>query len=144
MKNSNGEIFGFVIHDVARLLRWTFDRQSQELGLTRAQWSVLAHLYRREGIQQAELALLMDISPITIARQLDRLEAHAWIEKRNDPKDRRAKLVFLTPKAKPMIKELSNLGQKVSKFALRSIDAKEENAFMATLLQIRENLKNSY
>lgn len=143
MKDEKNENFGFVIHDVARLLRWTFDHQSQELGLTRAQWSVLAHLHRRDGIQQKDLALLMDIKPITLARQLDRLEANTWVERRNDPNDRRAKLVFLTPKAKPMIKKLSNLGQEVSKLAHRGIGAKEEKAFMVTLLRVRENLTNS-
>ncbi|MGB4247523.1 MAG: MarR family transcriptional regulator, partial [Pseudohongiellaceae bacterium] len=65
---------GFAIHNVARLLRWSFDRQSQEIGLTRAQWSVLAHLHRGDGIQQKTLAQLMDIKPITLARHLDRLE----------------------------------------------------------------------
>lgn len=143
MKMKKSENFGFVIHDVSRLLRWAFDRQSQELGLTRAQWSVLAHLHRRDGIQQKDLALLMDIKPITLARHLDRLEANTWVERRNDPNDRRAKLIFLMPKAKPMIKKLSNLGQEVSKLALRGIGANEEKAFMVTLLRVRDNLTNS-
>lgn len=141
MKKS--ENFGFVIHDVSRLLRWAFDRQSRELGLTRAQWSVLAHLYRRDGIQQKDLALLLDIKPITLARHLDRLEADTWIERRNDPDDRRAKLIFLTLKAVPMISKLSKLGHEVSKVALQGITAKEEKAFMSTLLQIRENLTDT-
>lgn len=143
MKIDRNENFGFVIHDVARLLRWTFDRQSQDLGLTRAQWSVLAHLYRRDGIQQKDLALLLDIKPITLARQLDRLEANAWVKRRNDPNDRRAKLIFLTPKAKPMIRKLSNVGHEVSKLALRGITVKDEDAFIGTLLRIRENLTNT-
>ena len=143
MKTDIRDNFGFVIHDVARLLRWDFDRKSQELGLTRAQWSVLAHLYRGDGIQQKSLARLMDIKPITLVNHLDRLEVNNWIERRDDPDDRRAKRVFLTPKAEPMIKALSKLGQKVRVNALHGIDAREERAFMTTLLRIRENLRNN-
>ena len=140
MKTDINEGFGFVIHDVARLLRWSFDRQSQDLGLTRAQWSVLAHLFRGDGIQQKSLACLMDIAPITLARHLDHLEVDAWIERRDDPNDRRAKRVYLTPKAKPMIEKLGKLGQKIRKQALSGIDAKDEKIFLDVLLRIRENL----
>ena len=132
--------FGFALHDVARLLRWTFDRQSQSLGLTRAQWSVLAHLYRGEGLHQQTLARLMDIAPITLARQLDRLEADNWIERRDDPGDRRAKLIYLTQKSKPMIEKLSTLGKKVREQALAGISSADRKAFMTTLLKIRANL----
>ena len=41
--------FGFILHDVARLLRTTYDRRIRELGLTRSQWWVLTHLYRKAG-----------------------------------------------------------------------------------------------
>ena len=140
MKTDINEGFGFVIHDVARLLRWSFDRQSQDLGLTRAQWSVLAHLFRGDGIPQKSLACLMDIAPITLARHLDHLEVDAWIERRDDPNDRRAKRVYLTPKAKPMIEKLGKLGQKIRKQALSGIDAKDEKMFLDVLLRIRENL----
>ena len=44
---------GFLLHDVSRLLRKRFDRRARTIGLTRAQWSVLAHLSRNEGINQA-------------------------------------------------------------------------------------------
>lgn len=131
---------GFAIHDVARLLRWSFDRQSASLGLTRAQWSVLAHLSRRDGVQQKDLAQVMDITPITLARHLDRLEVDAWIERRDDPDDRRAKRVYLNAKARPMLDALSSLGQKVRETALQGISPDEEAQFMAVLLRIRENL----
>jgi MarR family transcriptional regulator for hemolysin len=140
LKEGLNESFGFALHDVARLLRWTFDRQSQSLGLTRAQWSVLAHLYRAEGVQQKTLAQLMDVAPITLARQLDRLETDSWIERRDDPQDRRAKLIYLTVKSKPMIKQLSKLGKRVREQALAGISTIDREVFMTTLLSIRENL----
>ncbi len=140
MNKNFDKSLGFAIHDVARLLRWSFDRQSQDIGLTRAQWSVLAHLHRGDGIQQKTLAHLMDIKPITLARHLDRLEVEAWIERRDDPDDRRAKRVYLHPKATPVIETLSRLAQKVRKQAMQGIGPEEEQRFMQTLLRIRSNL----
>ena len=140
MKKNFDKSLGFAIHDVARLLRWSFDRQSAHLGLTRAQWSVLAHLSRTDGVQQKTLAQVMDITPITLARHLDRLEVDAWIERRDDPDDRRAKRVFLNAKARPMLDALSTLSQKVRATALQGISAEEEVRFMDVLLRIRENL----
>lgn len=131
---------GFAIHDVARLLRISFDRQAANTGLTRAQWSVLVHLHRGNGVQQKTLANAMDISPITLARHLDRLEVDAWIERRDDPDDRRAKRVFLNPKAGPMIEMLSTLGQSVRAQAMTGITSQDEEIFMQVLLQIRTNL----
>lgn len=143
MKTNLDDTFSFAIHDVARLLRWSFDRQSQDLGLTRAQWSVLAHLYRGDGLQQKSLARIMDIAPITLARQLDRLEAGDWIQRRDDPSDRRAKMVYLTAKAVPMIARLADLAELVRGQALKGVSAEEEAQFISILSRIRENLSEA-
>lgn len=140
MNKNFDKSFGFAIHDVARLLRVSFDRQAANTGLTRAQWSVLAHLHRGNGVQQKTLAKVMDITPITLARHLDRLEVDAWIERRDDPEDRRAKRVFLNPKAGPMMEMLSTLGQSVRAQAMAGISQQDEDNFMQVLLQIRANL----
>lgn len=140
MNKNFDKSFGFAIHDVARLLRLAFDRQATGTGLTRAQWSVLAHLRRNNGVQQKTLATLMDITPITLARHLDRLEADGWIERRDDPEDRRAKRVFLNPKSEPMFEMMSDLGQYVRQLAMQGINAADEDVFMQVLLRVRSNL----
>ncbi|HDZ08309.1 MarR family winged helix-turn-helix transcriptional regulator [Pseudohongiella sp.] len=140
MNKNFDKSLGFAIHDVARLLRVSFDRQASGTGLTRAQWSVLAHLHRNNGVQQKTLACMMDITPITLARHLDRLEVDAWIERRDDPDDRRAKRVYLNPKAGPMMATLTTLGQRVRAQAMSGISPQDEEKFMQVLLQIRDNL----
>ncbi len=140
MKTAFDKSFGFAIHDVARLLRLSFDRQAAGTGMTRAQWSVLAHLRRSNGVQQKTLAQLMDITPITLARHLDRLEADGWIARRDDPEDRRAKRVILNPNAEPMLETMSSLGLTVLTQAMQGISAQEQAAFMDVLLRIRANL----
>src|ERR1051325_4929273 len=51
MQNSEQSI-GFLISDTARLMRRRFDQRARHLGLTHAQWQVLAHLQPYEGIKQ--------------------------------------------------------------------------------------------
>jgi DNA-binding MarR family transcriptional regulator len=65
--------FGFILHDVARLLRTVFDRRVKSLGLTRSQWWVLTHLFRNPGATQSELADVLEVEKATLGRLLDRL-----------------------------------------------------------------------
>ena len=106
------ESVGFLLNDVARLLRKRFEQRAraEELGLTRAQWQVLANLARREGINQSALAQHLDLEPITLVRILDRLEASGLVERRADPRDRRARNLFLTDAAHPLLDRIWAVG----------------------------------
>ena len=61
---------GFLIHDVARLMRKRFEQNARGLGLTRSQWQVVAFLSRNEGIQQGTLAELLRVSVIGWRRRI--------------------------------------------------------------------------
>ena len=65
--------FGFLLTDVARLMRTIYDRRVKSLGLTRSQWWVLNNLFRNQGVTQSELADLLEIEKPTLGRLLDRL-----------------------------------------------------------------------
>src|SRR2546423_11515199 len=98
--------FAFVLNDVARLLRTYADQRARRLGITRAQWGVMARLEHAEGLKQSELADILDLQPITLTRLVDRLCANGMIERRADPNDRRAKRLHLTPLARPLMDRL--------------------------------------
>src|SRR5919199_3052669 len=114
-----GRTLGFLLHDVARLLRKRFEQKARGLGLTRAQWQVLAHLAEREGIHQGALAEILEIEPITLVRILDRLQAAGLIERRPHARDRRIWLLHLTPKARPALAEIRELGRETRAEALQ-------------------------
>src|SRR3974390_333865 len=102
--------FAFTLHDVARLLRTYADHRAAEFGITRAQWAVMARLDRQEGLKQSELAEMLDLQPITLTPLLDRRGHNGLIERRADPQDRRAKRLYLTAAARPLLERLSDLG----------------------------------
>ena len=132
--------FGFILHDVARLLRVTFDRRIKELGLTRSQWWVLTHLFRNDGITQSKLADWLEIERPTLGRLLDRLEANGWVRREADTQDRRAKRLFLTNEVSPALRAMRTIAAGVRTDALLGLNADEQEAFVDTLLTIKANL----
>lgn len=142
MADNFDQSLGFVIHDVARMLRWEFDKRAQTIGLTRSQWSVLAYLLREDGVQQQRLAELMDLTPITLTGLLDRLERDGWVERRPDPEDRRAKRIFLTEKVLPVMKKIQSLGKQVRESALEGLSEAEQQKLISLLLRVRTNLSS--
>src|SRR5215468_6554111 len=118
----NNRELAFSINDVARLLRTYADHEARRFGMTRAKWAVLARLDRFEGLKQAELAEMLDLQPITLTRLLDGLANNGLIERRPDPDDRRAKRLFLTPAARPLLEHLGVVGEDIMAAVLDGLE----------------------
>jgi len=132
--------FGFLVHDVARLMRVAYDRRTRDLGLTRSQWWVLNHLYFNEGITQSALADVLDIEKPTLGRLLDRLEDKGWLERRADPSDRRAKRVYLTGNVQGLMRTLRQIAAVLRAEALAGLDEGEREQLLDTLRIVKTNL----
>jgi MarR family transcriptional regulator, transcriptional regulator for hemolysin len=133
--------FGFLIHDVARLFARRFnERALHVLGLTRTQCRLLGYLARNEGINQAGLADLLEIKPMTLVRQIDRMEEDGWIERRLDPDDRRARRLVLTDKARPIITGIAGLSNEVRREAFVGFAGREGDDFVDLLRRVHANL----
>jgi MarR family transcriptional regulator for hemolysin len=135
--------FAFTINDVARMLRTYADYRGSQFGVTRAQWAVLVRLDRFEGLKQSELAEMLDLQPITLTRLLDRLCDNGLIERRSDPNDRRAKRLFLTAAARPMLEQLGALGEDMMTTALAGVSRESVEQIVAQLAVVKENLRQA-
>ena len=133
---------GFLLSDVARQLRTVVDQRASEVGMTRAQWSVLSRLERTEGLKQNDLAAIVDIAPVTLGRIIDRLMAHGLVVRQTDPEDRRINRLFLTPAAHPVLERLSTMGEAVMCDALAGLDEMAIGLLSAHLSTIKTNLKS--
>jgi MarR family transcriptional regulator for hemolysin len=136
------ENIGFIIGDVSRMLRTVYDRRVEPLGLTRAQWRVLARISRKEGCTQTELAAELEIEKPTLGRLVDRLQANDWVERRADENDARTKRVFLTSRAHPLLDEMYSLADDVLDGAIAGLSGAQADQLLQSLLHVKSNLSD--
>jgi MarR family transcriptional regulator, transcriptional regulator for hemolysin len=134
------QLFGFVLHDVARLLRKTLDGYARDLKLTQAQWRTLTHLSRMQGCRQTDLAEILEVRPITLARLIDKMERSALVERRRHPTDRRAVQLHLTDDGEQVLKKLMSMAEVISEHAMSGLPEVDRKRLLASLMAMRDNL----
>ena len=132
--------FGYLLNDVTLLFRKHFDRRAVKFGLTRAQWRATKMLYHREGLRQTELAEFLEMEPIAVGRVIDRLQAAGFVERRADPKDRRAWRLYTTEQSRVIIDDMELIARELRKDATRGIDYAELEQALAVIGRIKDNL----
>ena len=136
----NPPTLGFLLHDVARLLKKRLEQHSRESGLTRSQWQILAYLAKNEGINQKGLAELLDIEPITLGRIVDKLETLRLIKRNPHPTDRRRWLLHLMPAARSRLEQAGEYGDVTRSEALAGVSEQDRQHLLKTLQALKENL----
>jgi DNA-binding MarR family transcriptional regulator len=125
----------------SRLLRNYIDHRAKERGTTRAQWIVLFRLRQNEGLSQVDLADVLELQPISLVRLLDRLVEHGLLERRHDPKDRRANRLFLTAKGRRLVDELDSLRDAIATDVLHDLSDDTLQTSLDTLREVKERIK---
>jgi len=131
----------FNLMDVARMMRTYADQRARQFGISRAQWTVLVRLDRFEGLKQSELAEVLELQPISLTRLLDRLAENGLIERRPDPKDRRANRLYLTPAARPLLDKLAKLSIEIMDQVLDGFDDDANERLLNALTSMKDNLR---
>jgi len=131
---------GFLIHDASRMRRNAFDHFMKPMGITRSQWWVIAHLSRKDGMVQTELAGLLDIGKVTLGGLVDRLGQGGWVERRQDADDRRARRVFLTAQSHELLQKMRAVERTLNRGVLRGLSHDERDQLAALLARVKVNL----
>ncbi len=137
-----GRTFGFLVQDVARLMKRHFERRARQTGLpiTRRQAAVLIHISRREGVSQAEIAGLLDMEPIALVRMLDKLCEEGLVERHAHPTDRRVRTLWLTEAAQPVLARILQINQEIRAEAFAGLAPAAQDAVIDALALVKENL----
>jgi MarR family transcriptional regulator, transcriptional regulator for hemolysin len=135
-----GVRIAFHIHDVSRMRRSAYDQIMKPLGVTRAQWWILAHLSRHDGMMQTQLANVLDVGKASVGTLLDRLEAIGLIERRADASDKRAKRVYMLRAAHQLMKKLTLEEAKFNDRILRGLSLAEREELLRMLSLIKREL----
>ncbi|MET0533175.1 MAG: MarR family transcriptional regulator [Steroidobacter sp.] len=132
--------FGFVLKNLERLYTKRFEALAQEQSLTLPQCKALYLLARNEGISQKRLAEIAEVEPMTLVRILDRMESDGWVERRPDPNDRRARTLYITSGAAPILEQIDKLSAQMRAEALAGLSADDRNQLMKLLEHVYENM----
>jgi MarR family transcriptional regulator for hemolysin len=126
----------------SRLLRNYIDHRAKGRGSTRAQWIVLFRLREQEGLSQVDLADVLELQPISLVRLLDRLVEHGLVERRHDPRDRRANRLFLTASGRQLANDLDSLRDSIATDVLQDIPVAAIETSLETLRDIKDRIKS--
>jgi Transcriptional regulators len=136
---------GFLLVDVARLLRRNFDGELAKggLGLTAGEARTLLRCGRYEalgGLRQSVLAEIMSVEPMTLVGYIDRLEKAGLVTRVPDPADRRAKLIRILPAAHPVLAQIEEIAHRIIAEATGALSEEETERLRGTLAMICDRL----
>ena len=130
---------GLKLNVLARLLRNRFDRQVSNLNVTRSQWTMIVVVARNPGATQRVIAEALEISEASAGRLIDRLCSEGLLERQERYDDRRARAVYLTKAAEPLLEKLGELAREGEKILFRGFSGDELAAFKSYLDRIYQN-----
>ncbi len=125
---------------VARQLWQRFDRSVGEIGVSRAQWRLIAVVSRNPGATQRLIGEVLEVSEVTAGRLIDRLCDEGYLERREHATDRRAHSVYLTQAAQPVLDRLSELARIEEDEAFAGLDEQALTKLEALLDTISRNV----
>jgi MarR family transcriptional regulator, transcriptional regulator for hemolysin len=136
------EELGHLLHETAQLWRRRCERavRARLPGMTYARCAVLLKLEQSEGLNQVTLAHILDVTPITLVRRLDRLETAGLVSRLPDPHDRRAYLLTPTDKARPLIACIHDIIRTIQSEAWFGLSDTETNQLHTLFCRMRSNL----
>ena len=132
--------FGFLSYEISHVIRQRFNKQAESIGVTHSQWRVLVHLSENENCRQVDLADILNVKPITLARQIDLLEQLSLVKRLNDKEDRRVFRLKLTTKAKPIMQELWQIADSIENEMCNMLSDEEKGVLSKLLITIKTQI----
>jgi DNA-binding MarR family transcriptional regulator len=116
------------------------DKRARVFGMTRAQLTLLLRLERNPGLTQKEVADLLEVEPISVARLVDRLEASDLVKRCPDASDRRVWRLHLRPSAAELLSKIKVLRTELQEMVGRGLDEEMRETMVTGLLKMKSNL----
>ncbi|MEO6093534.1 MAG: MarR family transcriptional regulator [Novosphingobium sp.] len=141
---SSGETkrdLGIRLTVLARLIRGAFDREVAELNVTRSQWAMIVVVARIPGATQRVIAEKLEMSEASAGRLIDRLCADGLLERRERDDDRRARAIYLTEAAEPLLAKLADFARVNEKKLFRGFSPDELDRLGDYLDRLSANLR---
>lgn len=129
---------------IARSLESISNIEFKEYDLTKGQYLYLVRIVERPGIIQEKLAEMIKVDRTTAARAIKKLELNGFIEKTDDPVNKKIKRLFPTEKGKSVYPFIINEHEYSNKVALTGFSESEAETMYNLLLRVRKNIEKDW
>jgi DNA-binding MarR family transcriptional regulator len=109
-------------------------------GLTVAQFDVLAQLGAIEGLTQQQLADKLLVTKGNVCGLVDRMSEQGWLERRNDPHDRRSNLLYLTQTGRKLANQIVPLHSAMIESLMDALSSDDQHVLAAMLRRVDHSL----
>ena len=110
------------------------------LGMTGAQFDVLAQLSTHEGISQQALSEKLFVTKGNVCGLIGRMEQHDLVKRRPDPNDKRANLLFLTDKGRALAEKVMPEQERFVPQQMSALTPEDEATLRRLLRQLERSL----
>ena len=104
--------------------------------VTPVQFAILNALSDTPGVDQITLAKRVAFDPATSGSVIGRLESKGWVDRCEDPVDRRRKLLVLTPQGQQALSGMQSAVAAVQAEILSPLTPQEQRQFMRLLSRL--------
>lgn len=128
----------------ARALDSISNIEFKEFDLTKGQYLYVVRIFENPGIIQEQLIDLIKVDRSTATRALQKLEANGFIEKKDDPNNKKIKRLFATEKGKNVYPFIKRENEHSDLVALEGFSEEETEAAYQLLQRIRKNIEKDW
>lgn len=143
MIRKKDDVVGSLIHDVAHQLRLRIDEVLRPYELTRVSWMAIGIVDQNDRLTQSELAARLELGTAATGKLVDRLEERGLVQRHDDPDDRRANLLSVTPEARELLERLKTVGEGLREEVLQDLGEAERQRLQRSLQKIKARLADS-
>ncbi len=127
---------GYLLYRLGLRAGQMFNATLQESGLRLRHYALMRYLSTVPGALQRELSTRLGYDPSAIVSLVDDLERQSLAERRQDPADRRSRIVVLTDSGMALLRDSDAAGRRVTDELLDPLDARERQSLHELLLRI--------
>lgn len=132
------------IGTIARAFDSIANIEFKKMNLNRGQYLYLVRISERPGIIANDLSDLLNIDRTTTARGVQKLVQHGLVIKKDDPKNKKIKHLFLTDKGKKLAQIIERENDYSNQFVLNNLNSQQVINLAKMLNIVEKNANNSW
>jgi DNA-binding MarR family transcriptional regulator len=127
---------GHLIRRAQQIAVAEFTREAVSHDVTPVQFAFMSAMMDTPGVDQITLANRVAFDAATSGSVIGRLEAKGWVRREADDRDRRRKLLFVTPEGASALKRMNAAAERAQQNILAPLAPQDQEVFMRLLAQL--------